>query len=335
MRVTTVGLVAAALVGLGGCGQKPLAYGNANSVVAAMDSTLWSQVSDSVHTVLEPTILTVAQERTFSVTYQDPQAPAWGNLQRFKNLLMVGTATDPWMQKPLQQVGKSMKGPGLYQAHDIWAEGQSVELVVLSKPGAASELLGYLPTIHARLDKEFHEWVHGRMFISGIDSALADTLMTQARFSLIVPNVYQWHRSADSVYLFRNDNPDPSQLIRQIAVTWESPIPSTFQEKDLLAWRARIVAKYYLEPQDVNLSAAQSGPFVYRGKQGYRIQAVWKNPPSLGWPGAGPFILRAIPCPQQNRLYLLDAWLYAPGTNKYQYMIELRTILDSFRCGTS
>jgi hypothetical protein len=32
-------------------------------------------------------------------------------------------------------------------------------------------------------------------------------------------------------------------------------------------------------------------------------------------------------------VYLLDAWLYAPGRPKHEFMIQLSTILDTFRCG--
>jgi len=31
-------------------------------------------------------------------------------------------------------------------------------------------------------------------------------------------------------------------------------------------------------------------------------------------------------------MYLIDAWLYAPGKEKYEYMIQLQTILNTFRC---
>ena len=31
-------------------------------------------------------------------------------------------------------------------------------------------------------------------------------------------------------------------------------------------------------------------------------------------------------------MYLIDAWLYAPGRDKYEYMIQLEEILGSFRC---
>jgi hypothetical protein len=37
-------------------------------------------------------------------------------------------------------------------------------------------------------------------------------------------------------------------------------------------------------------------------------------------------------CEGQNRAYLLDSWLHAPGAATYQYVVELETILDTFRC---
>jgi hypothetical protein len=334
MRATaTITLIAAALVGVTGCGQLPIAYGEGNSIIAAMDTTVWNQVGDSVQVALEPTILTTRQERAFDVTYQDPNAGAtWGNLRRFRHLLLAGTRNDPWMKEPLEQVGDSAKAPGLYTAHDVWATGQTIDLILLTKADAGSEILPYLSKVEQSVDQDYRAWAKARMYTSGVNSALADTLETEGRFSLLLPKVYRWTRPADSVYIFRNDNPDPSQLIRQVMVTWQSPIPPHLQAKDLLDWRQRVVSKYYSEPQDLDLSQQQGGPFRYEGLQAYEIQALWKNPPSLNWPAAGPFILRAIVCPQQNRMYLLDSWLYAPNKDKYQYMIQLRTILDTFKC---
>jgi hypothetical protein len=89
---------------------------------------------------------------------------------------------------------------------------------------------------------------------------------------------------------------------------------------------------HYEDDQVVVLDNAQADAFTFRGLDAYQIQAVWQSPPEAYWPAAGPFILRAIRCAEQDRLYLLDAWLYAPGREKYEFMIQLETILDSFRC---
>jgi hypothetical protein len=56
-----------------------------------------------------------------------------------------------------------------------------------------------------------------------------------------------------------------------------------------------------------------------------------------GYPAAGPFISRAYVCPSANRTFFVDAWLYLPDVDrpKHEYMIQLRTLLDTFRCAGS
>ena len=72
--------------------------------------------------------------------------------------------------------------------------------------------------------------------------------------------------------------------------------------------------------------------FELEGNEAYELQASWRNPPERNWPAGGPLITRIVTCDNQDRTYLLDAWLYAPGKEKYEYMIQLETLLDSFRC---
>ena len=325
-------LVAVSAVALtSGCGSSALAYGDANSIVAAMSPDLWAKVENDVYGALEPTIRTVRNEKTFTVTYQDPTESSWTNLRRFRQMFVVGTGDEPWMQPAIKEARTPVNGPGLYKAYDVWARGQQVTIVILSSPDSLDQLRRVLPEINQSLDKQYREWAHNRMYMSGTDSALADTLMAKARFSLVLPNLYR-DTHQDSVWIFRNDQPDPSELIRQIAVTWKSPIPVNFQPENILDWRAQLVTHYH-EGQVVDLADVDAGPFKFRGRDAYQIQSTWKNPPDLNWPAAGPFITRAIICPAQDRMYLLDAWLYAPGKKKYEYMIQLQTILDSFQCG--
>jgi hypothetical protein len=315
------------------CSSSTPSYGDFNSIIAVMAPSVWDQVGDDVYDALEPTIKIVGTERTFTVTYQNPNDKEWHNLRRFRQLLLVGTAADPWIQEALPRVRGDVTGPGLYHAFDVWARDQQVT-VILAEPGHEAEAVrAHLAEINQSLDQQFRAYARARMFLSGTDSALADTLARTAGFRLTLPDVYRWQHQ-DSIYSFRNDNPDPAELIRQITVTWRSPIPTSMTSDEVLAWRAD-VAQTYGEPQDVDLSQADTSTFDFQGRPAFQVQALWKNPPQLDWPAAGPFITRTVVCPQQDRMYLLDAWLYAPGKEKYEYMIQLQTILDSFRCGAS
>jgi hypothetical protein len=310
------------------------AYGDASSIILGADPALWTEVEEDVVASLEPTIQTVREERTFTVTHQDPTQEDWGRLRQFKQMLVVGTADDPWVEEALSRArgADEASPPQILQARDVWARAQLVTILLLPESGQAEALRSLLPELRQIYDRQFRQFSIDRMFVSGRDSALVDTLRSEAGFSLLLPQVYYWDRM-DSVYIFRNDNPDPAELIRQIAVTWRSPIPEGLEGEEILDWRRQVAAGHYSEPQQVDLSDVEAGPFDYHGYSAYQVQAVWQNTPEANWPAAGPFILRSVACPDQDRLYLLDAWLYAPGKEKYEYMIQLETILDSFSCG--
>ena len=287
-----------------------------------------------VESALEARIVTVRQEKTFVVTHQVPAGQEWGMLQRFRQLLLIGTAQDEWMTEALKRADQaSFNPPEIFQVHNIWARDQVVTVMLLASAGAA-EVGPLLDPLHDLLDAQYRAWVKARMFMTGANEALADSLWDSAQFSLLLPQLYK-RRTEDSVYMFRNDNPDPSELIRQITVTWRTHSPERIAEDELLAWRQAVVDQHFGYPQIMDLDLAERR----RLQQGEvimdEIRAVWSNPPEDAFPAGGPSITRSIPCPAQGRDYMIDAWLYAPGRDKYQYILQLETILDSFRCTTA
>jgi hypothetical protein len=284
-----------------------------------------------VESALETTIVTVRSEKTFRVTHQVPQGQAWGNLQRFRQLLLVGAAESPWMVEALALSGhESFDPPVIFQVEDLWARGQTATVLLLPSEGAdgAQEMM---EPLHELLDDQYRTYVRNRMFMSGFDSLYADTLWNEAGFTLSLPGLYE-HRTVDSVYIFLNDNPDPSQLIRQVAVTWKTPIPEELDQEALLAWRRVLTDGYYRYPQAVDLRLAETRQLQLGDMVIEELRAVWSNPPEDLFPAGGPMITWAVRCPSQDRLYLVDAWLYAPGRDKYEYVLQLETILSTFRC---
>ena len=127
-------------------------------------------------------------------------------------------------------------------------------------------------------------------------------------------------------------NRGEKELIRQVAVTWKSPIPEELDQEELLAWRTEIADRYYIYPQVIDRDLAQTRRLQLGDLVLEEFRAVWSNPPEDLFPAGGPMILWSVPCPAQDRHYLIDAWLYAPGKDKYQYLLQLETILNTFRC---
>jgi len=238
---------------------------------------------------------------------------------------VVGSADDPWVEQALEVHGEPLAAPGLVTVRNVWSRDQHVHIAVVDDP---EDLLPLLDEVHQRIDEQFRRHTLSRMFTSGRDTILADSLRREVGFALTLPNVYRYSVQ-DSVFRFRNDNPTPSERIREIVVTWRTPIPDTLPDRDrMIELRTDLAAEYYPQAQQV-LTHVE----VFRELDpGVEFQASWSSPEDA-WPAGGPFISRAIPCPDQDRLYYLDAWLYSPGTGKYEYMIQLQTILDSFACG--
>jgi hypothetical protein len=71
-----------------------------------------------------------------------------------------------------------------------------------------------------------------------------------------------------------------------------------------------------------------------RPEGSFEVHSIWRSSDQT-LPAAGPFLNRVILCPEQNRTYFVEAWLFAPGRRKYEYMIQFQALLDSFECGAA
>lgn len=332
-RFPAVTALAATILSSTACNDRdslPLAVGDVNSIIVTASPELWAEVESELLPALERRVFTVRDEKTFKVTYQSADEDVWYRLRLLKQQLVIGTPEDPWIAPGLARVDEPIQSPRVLQVADVWAREQLVTMVVLPDEGDAAETVrGLLPELAEQFDSQYRDWVLARMFVTGPDTALARTLSQDYGFNLVVPTVYQY-RMLDGIHMFRNDNPDPSELIRQFAVTWTSPAVELDADA-LLEWRARIVDQYYDYPQFVNLKRTIESSGTFRGNSALSVQAVWENPPDE-YPAAGPFITRSVTCADQDRTYLIDAWLYAPDREKYEYMIQLEQILGSFQC---
>ena len=104
-RLSTVGALALLAIATAGCDTAGIAYGDVNAIIAVMSPELWSEVQYDVYEALEPTVRTVRDEKTFTVTYQEPFAEHWIDLRRFRQILIVGCANDPVIVEALDRAG--------------------------------------------------------------------------------------------------------------------------------------------------------------------------------------------------------------------------------------
>ena len=308
----------------------PNSLGDQARIVAAIPAAHREALEPAVADALEPRSFTVRNERIFDVAYVDPTSEDWVDFRKVRQVLVVGEAADPWVATALDEVdGPAPRAPAVVQAQNVWARPQMVTIVLLppgSQPSVAAERM---PEVGQLLVSQMEEYARARMYVSGEQTALSDSLARIAGFTLRIPGVYRASEPEVGVFVFRNDQPDPSQLIRQVTVARRRSGEVEMTPEAALQWRAEIASRTTSPPQQTDsLHSAMTGLTV-GGRPAVQAQATWSNAPGE-WPAAGPVLTRMVDCGQFT--FLVDGWLYAPGRAKYEYMVQLQTILDSFEC---
>jgi len=327
-----LGLVVAVLasgLGAAGCG-KPPAMGKVDTlVVLTANDSLWNRLEDTTRAALEPTVFTVRSEQKFYVEQADTASSQVAHLKLFRQVVVFGTPDNGLVRKIASAAGKPPTAPSVIQARDVWATDQLATAVVLDPKDEAGSWRSQLPELDSLVDAEYRSYVHLRMFVSGEDTANEAKLRRTLGFGIQFPAVYRVDTLTDSVVVLVNDNPDPSELIRSVLVAWR-PSLDTLTAAAAYGWRRAVDTVYYGVPQAIDTAQGTVKRMELHGRPALEGTGAWRDV-GTGYPAGGPFIARLVQCP--DRTYFLDGWVYAPGKSKYQYVIQVRDILDSFSCG--
>lgn len=319
------------LLGLVAACDKPGAWGEPSSLILIAPNEVWELVEDSTYVALEPTILTTREETKFNVTQVDPGNPRLPELLAFRQVIIMGTPDDPYVLAAADRADiRMIEAPEIFTAEDVWARGQFVVVVVVETGREADTWLERLSELIELIDERYHAFVIRRMYVSGVDTVTADSLRGRFGLSIRAPTVYDLvirEGPRDTVVIIRNDNPDPSELVRSILITWR-PRLVELSEEIALDWRAAIDSVHYNVPQRIEPSGREPRALRVNGQEVLEVTGTWIDEGSF--PAAGPYIAWLVQCP--DRTVFIDAWLYAPRKPKYEYMIQLRYILNSFSC---
>lgn len=303
----------------------PQAFGDRNSIIVRAEPGLWAEVDSTVMETLEVRVYTTRPERKFEITHVAPDESAWSNFRLWQQVVVMGTAEDELVR---DLVDDGTAAPALTQTESVWARGQTVTVLLLPETGQAEAVRRLLPLLHATLDEQYREWVVERMYTSGVNDSLARAL-AEFGFTLRLPRVYIQARY-DSLFRFGNPyQQGETDLLRSLLVTWHDGAREMSAE-ELRGWREEIDENRYSTPQDILEQGYRVSEIEVGGLEGIELRGVWQD--RADFPAAGPFITRALACPAQDRTYLMDAWLFAPGTDKYPYVQQLEVLLDSFEC---
>ncbi len=331
---TAVRALPMALLLITACDKLP-AFGEANSLILVGDETLWQELETETYEQLERTVFTTREENTFNVTYVAPGSSELDELLMWKQVLVFGIPGDPLIEAIAVKTHSTPEAGAVVQAKDVWARGQIATAIVLEAGHEADSWRAALPEIAALLDRNYRYYALTRMFVSGEDTLLSQALSERYGIQLRVPRIYHGFIGDDGLVRLRNDNPRPSQRIRSILIEREAAGAdgASLDPETVFAWREGIDSLMYLVPQGFERAPVEPRTFELGGAEAIEVRGIWQDEGT--YPAGGPFIARAVRCP--SAVWFFDAWLYSPNprASKYEFLLQLEAILDSFRCTTN
>lgn len=322
-------MVAGVLVLCSGCG-KPSASGNVDEVVVVTSSEIRAAHEQEIVAALQPRAFALRRERIFEVAYLEPTELAGSHLRRMRQVLLIGSAREPLIAKALGDRREEWGRPVVLQARDVWAQNQVVTVALLPESAEPGVLEPLLPKIRDALVRQLENASRIRMALTPTNEQLAERLRREDGFTLLVPYGYDFRQPEPGLFVFRHEGSAAGPVVRTITVDSRARATVDWTAEASSLWRADLAERLNRPPHVTDtLSGVLRGQVA--GQSIIQVQGVWSTPPGE-WPFAGPFISRMVECPE--RVFLIDAWIYAPVDEKYEEMYRLDLILDTFRCPT-
>lgn len=356
LTVLLAGLLLASLTGCGSTDYRPLATGPEGQVTIVMDSTRWNgSVGEAVRANIAPYLSTLpAPERAFDLKQVSlTSEQVFENVKTLKNVVFIAPLSDStreasFMRTRLSQEAEEAVRNGqtaVVAKPNLWRQQQRIFFVTASSPQG---LIDALQAEGDRIRDSFHNAtlvrMEDEMFEKARQRALEDTLMQRHSFAVNVQHDYQiaidtttasrgfvWLRRILSdtrrgLFVYYEENADPSQLSPE----WVYATRDSLTKRYLQGNVGGFVKIDYRRPLNTeNRDFLDRYAFVTRGL--WYMVGENEEGELFQYGGGGPFVNYAFYDQEQDRIYMIDGMVFAPGYDKRAFLRQMEVIARTFR----
>ncbi len=338
MKIIWTFLVLLSLLAVGCSKMKPEAIGSYNVIYTFADKCEMEKLREPLEIAFEHPIKTPRPEKLFRIEFGDTST--LDNATAHHIVLVSASLASPgdWgayirMNLSSQALDSVKLGKyNIFIKHDIWAKNQI--LIILTAP-TVDELSDYIISHTDELFKIVNDycnenvanWLFSEYSGEGKKVDLEKKIAQRYGFGIHIPRMFDWEKgTAENHFLWlRALEPE-----RWVFVYW-TPLDSASIGKISLKWfthtRDSLCAIFY------EGDSLQHGFLTYEratldGLSGIMYRSRWFNAKrAFGGPVVG-FILDDV---DNNRRYILDGAVFAPGIKKEPYLRHCEVIMRSFR----
>jgi hypothetical protein len=307
-----------------GCSTSPFqtnATGTPYEIVVSVSKAEWqTEVGEAIKADLQSEIpMMIQPEPTFKVMYAEP-----GNfgtlLRNVRNIFVVDIDEHKYTQIALS-----------YET-DTWAKGQVI--LTMNAPDRES-VLDFFDKHKTYISRIFSQIEMNRatmLLEKGINPAAVDSLRSRFDILLNVPYEMKATRSGKDFFWISDDGKRGRSDI--IVYTFPYTDPNTFTPEYLIAKRDSVVAANvpggkidsYMTTE--TLLGAEYEAITLRGKYCGILRGLWKM---VGDMMGGPFVSMVRLDEANNRVIVVEGFVYAPETRKGKFIRRLESVLYTLR----
>jgi len=332
-------LVLASLLAAGGCGydeEKPIfmapgSYGDIAIVVS--DPNLIGGLEPFQEAFNQEHSFVISREQLFNIDVYPPEN--WDLCQGYKNILFVWRVGDrgpveEFLRDQLTDAGEQRAATAAGTLLQLENPFGSYQHAFIAAATDRNSLLSFLRRnageLRARFEEKSQQRIMRRYRYEGLASDVMNELWRRHRFFLEIPAVFRLNQDAPDGYpgveLMRTG---PS---RGLTVAWTSSVdPDLLLSQRILLLEFRKELGLKLHNEDIVADSLVWKEDTLGGLRAVRLEGAWT---SRSFDGGGPFWSWFVADPEGQRVFCIDALVYAPGMEKMDYFRRLRAIAQTF-----
>ena len=298
----------------------PESIGAINSLAVVMDNQRWEgKVGDHVRQHVAAPVLGLTWEEPLFTINQLPEKIFSGSIQNTRSILFIAQDT-----LSLAHIKTNMYA--IPQKVGV-IKGTTEDEIIQNLDAKADEM------IRTFKDLEIEE--AQKRFLRSLNRETV--LEEKLGINLSLPSIYKVGKQENNfVWIDRQIQKGSMNIIAYDVPANFFKNDSTFI-KDIISLRDSI-GKQYIPGPDVPdkvtymMTEKAFAPYVFpaeiSGRKAVKVQGIWEI---NGYPMAGPFLTYIINDEKNDRKLVLEGFVFAPATEKRDYMFELEAILKTIK----
>jgi|GEM_PF-2273289 len=310
------------------------AIGEPDAMIVIADSVDWEQTQSLIQETFAPEVPTPRPEPWYDIQYVTPDK--FTNFMIYRNIIILSLLREgsPSMRFINRRFSSSlvekMQAGNLPVAkkEDPWRDNQMLLILTATSreqlatvlQERSEELRGYFDEMFIQRQREY---LYGRYEQKGMQRRLAST--------------YDWTIRVPRDWIIIHERPEENFFwlgrhlpIRWMSVYWEEFSNPVVLDSALAVDLRRTVGREQYGDVRVNTEYLEAAVTTLNGRRAIKIRGLWEHREEAK---GGPFIGYAYYDPEMERLYYLDAQVFAPDMKKLVFLRRLDVILSTFRSG--